>query len=131
MGVPRTAWGARARRDTREGRVVGHVLVAEGSLSRRPVPGVAPLAVAPEHQAKGVGSALMTQLIDRADDLEAPMLLLLGSDAYYPRFGFEPAAQLGIVYPPAGPTSTHFQARRLSRYDPSYRGTFAYCWELR
>ena len=109
--------------------VVGHVLGAVGQLGDRPVIAVAPLAVAPSHHGRGVGSALMEELLQRAESQREPMVLLLGNPAYYGRFGFEPAAPLGITYAPVGDNPA-FQARRLESYDPSLRGTFVYCWEL-
>jgi len=69
----------------------------------------------------------MTELIDRADRQGWRLLALLENPAYYRRFGFEPAAPLGIVYPPVD--SPAFQVRRLGTYDPSWRGTFTYAWE--
>lgn len=51
-----------------DGRVVGHVLGAYGKLNDRVVVGVAPLAVAPLRQNEGIGSALMTEVIRRADE---------------------------------------------------------------
>lgn len=135
LDIVRATWASRARIQDLElvatsgGSIIGHVLVAEGSLSGRPVAGVAPLAVAPEHQRRGIGSALMAEVIARADAAGLPMLVILGSEIYYGRFGFEAAAPLGIVYPPVGP-SPHLQVRRLAHYDPSARGEYSYCWEL-
>jgi putative acetyltransferase len=112
-----------------DGTVVGHVLAARGDLAGREVVGVAPLAVTPARQGVGVGTALMTELIGRADTSELPLLVLLGSPDYYERFGFEPSGPLGLTYPPAGPDSPYFQVRKLTSYDPSYRGDYTYCWE--
>jgi putative acetyltransferase len=110
--------------------VVGHVLGARGRLGERDVIGIAPLAVVPSHQGRGIGTTLMEEFLARADDEQWPMAVLLGSPAYYARFGFEPSAPLGITYPPVGEGSPHFQVRRLTSYDTSWRGTFTYCWEL-
>ena len=112
-----------------EDSVVGHVLGARGDLGGRDVVAVAPLAVATSHQRRGVGSALMTSLLDRADASGYPMVVLLGNPAYYVRFGFEPSGPFGISYPPVGEGDPHFQVRRLTAYDPSYSGRFTYCWE--
>ncbi len=109
--------------------VVGHVLGAPGELVGRDVLGVAPLAVAPSHQREGIGSALMTDLLRRAEDAGWPLVVVLGNPEYYGRFGFEPAEPLEVVYEPVGAENPHFQVRRLSRYDPSLRGSFTYCWE--
>lgn len=105
----------------------GHVLAARGRLGHRDVVAVAPLAVLPHHHGHGVGSALMIELLDRAEAADLPLLVLLGHPAYYGRFGFEPSGPLGITY--RGEVNPHFLARRLPWYDPSYRGDFVYCWE--
>ena len=111
------------------GAVVGHVLSGRGDLSGREVVGIAPLAVAPDRQGTGVGTALMNTLLRRAEVAGLPLVVLLGSPAYYERFGFEPSEPLGISYLPVGPGHPDFQVRRFPRYDPSYRGDFTYCWE--
>jgi putative acetyltransferase len=110
--------------------VVGYVVAAQGRLSGIGVLGVAPLAVSPLRQRKGIGTALMVDLIQRADADGWPLLLLVGDPAYYQRFGFEPASALGIVYGALGEADPHFQARRLSHYDPALRGVYSYCWEI-
>lgn len=114
-----------------DGAVTGHLIAVPGRLDGHDaaVAGVAPVCVAPDHQLRGVGSALMWELVRRATDRGWPLLVLLGDPAYYARFGFEPAGPLGLTYAPAGAGSSHFQARRLDTYDASLRGTFSYCWE--
>lgn len=109
--------------------IVGHVLGARGTHGDREAIGVAPLAVAPSHQGRGVGTRLMHELLERADDASWPLAVLLGSPAYYSRFGFEPAGGLGITYAPVGAGNPHFQARRLRAFTDPPAGTFTYCWE--
>jgi putative acetyltransferase len=109
--------------------VVGYVVGARGDLGGRQVVAVAPLAVSTSHQKRGAGSALMRELLDRAEASEFPLVVLLGDPAYYGRFGFEPSGPLGISYLPVGEGNPHFQVRRLTTYDPSYHGRFTYCWE--
>jgi len=109
--------------------VIGHLLAASGDLGGREVVAVAPLAVSPSHQGRGVGSALMTELLRRAEESRYPLVALLGNPAYYGRFGFEPSAPLNISYPPVGEGDPHFQVHRLSAFNPSYTGVFTYCWE--
>jgi putative acetyltransferase len=110
--------------------IVGHVLAARGRLAGTDALGVAPLAVVPARQRSGIGTALMTELIARADARGWPLLLLLGGPTYYARFGFEPASGLGITYAALGGPDPHFMARRLHRYDSVLTGAFSYCWEL-
>jgi putative acetyltransferase len=114
---------------TRDDALVGHVLAAFGALGDRPVLGVAPLSVAPTRQGQGIGSALMTEVLSRAEEARCPLVVVLGDPAYYGRFGFEPAGPLGIEYRPVGADNPAFQVRRLASYDPSCRGAFTYCWE--
>jgi putative acetyltransferase len=136
LDVVRETWARSAAADGLElvadddGGVVGHVLGAHGALDGRDVVGIAPLAVTPSRQREGIGTELMSELLERADAAGLPLVVLLGSTEYYPRFGFEAAASLGITYQPVGAGDPHFQVRRLSSYDPSYTGDFRYCWEL-
>jgi putative acetyltransferase len=114
------------------GAIVGHVMAARGRLAGKDALGIAPLCVSPAHQRQGIGSALMNEIIDRAELAGWPFLVLLGDPAYYGRFGFEAATTLHIVYEPVGPDSVHFQIKRLQGFDANdWRGTFTYCWELR
>jgi putative acetyltransferase len=113
-----------------DGVVVGHVLSGWGDLDGKEVVGVAPLAVAPARQGLGIGTALMMELLLRAEADALPLMVLLGHPAYYERFGFEPSGPLGISYRPVGADNPNFQVRRFQRYEPSYRGAFTYCWEM-
>jgi len=109
--------------------IVGHVLTAWGDLGGREVVGVAPLAVCPSRQGVGIGSALMRELLRRAEVAELPLIVLLGAPGFYGRFGFEPSAPLGISYQVVGAGDPHFQVRRFGNYEPSFRGSFTYAWE--
>ncbi len=109
--------------------IVGHVLGAAGDLEGKPALAVAPLCVAPSRQGEGIGSSLMNDLVRRAEAAGWPLVLVLGDPRYYQRFGFKPSGPLGIYYRPAGEGNPHFQVRCLTRFDPSLRGEFTYCWE--
>ena len=100
-----------------EGTIVGHVLAARGDLGGREVVAVAPLAVTPARQGFGIGTALMTELLRRADAAHLALILVLGDPGYYGRFGFEPSGPLGIRYPVVGEGDPHFQVRRSRGYD--------------
>jgi putative acetyltransferase len=81
--------------------------------------------VLPDHQRQGVGKALMHAVLAAADALELPLVGLLGSIEYYPRFGFVPATQVGIEAPnPAW--GDHFQVSTLTAYRPDIVGAFRY-----
>jgi putative acetyltransferase len=107
-------------------RIVGYVgfprLQIETTDGTRPAVGLAPLAVAPSHQGRGIGAAMvrtgLAQLIARREEI----VFVLGDPALYDRFGFslEDARPFTSAY--AGP---HFMARRLSAAAPR-RGLLRY-----
>jgi len=107
------------------GEVIGHVLCTRGHVERAPVLALGPLSVRPDRQLRGVGSALMHAVLGAADALGEPLVALLGSPAYYRRFGFRLSGEYRIV-PPRPEWQPHFQVRALTAYHPGLRGTFAY-----
>jgi putative acetyltransferase len=81
------------------GRIIGHIAFSEVTLDGLPSRGLGlgPVAVAPDVQARGVGSLLITTALDRAERAGWQFVVVLGHPAYYPRFGFDPAAEAGIT----------------------------------
>ncbi|SDP72839.1 putative acetyltransferase [Pedococcus dokdonensis] len=110
-----------------EGRVVGHVAMSRCRLDDRPAPlaALGPLGVDPDHQASGVGSALMHATIAAADAVGQRGIVLLGHPTYYPRFGFGPAADHGIT-PPQDWGPAYFMLRRLGSWGDGLSGAFRY-----
>jgi putative acetyltransferase len=111
-------------------RVTGHVVCTRATLSGPdgavPVLGLGPLGVRPEHQGRGVGLALMHAVLAAADALGEPLVALLGDPAYYSRFGFVTATDLGVD-PPVEAWGRYFQVRTLEAYDAAkHHGAFAY-----
>jgi len=82
------------------GRIVGHILftpaIIEGDGCRVTGAGLAPLAVVPEYQRQGVGSALVEVGLEEMKRAGQPFVVLVGHPGYYPRFGFVRASQYGI-----------------------------------
>jgi putative acetyltransferase len=110
--------------------IVVHVVTSRGELmtpdgSVRPILALGPLAVAPNAQGQGIGGALMRASIDIASAQGWPVIVLLGHDTYYPRFGFESACALGIE-PPDPWDDKHWMALRLPAWTPDERGTMRY-----
>jgi putative acetyltransferase len=58
--------------------------------------GLAPMAVVPEHQREGIGSALVRAGLEQCKRLGFGAAVVLGHPAYYPRFGFSSSARYGI-----------------------------------
>ncbi|MFI9510695.1 GNAT family N-acetyltransferase [Nocardia sp. NPDC052566] len=105
--------------------VIGHVCLTRAAVGPFPVLALGPIGVLAEHHGTGVGSALMHAALGAADALDEPLVCLLGHLDYYPRFGFVPAARLGIT-PDEPAWISHFQVRPLTAYDPRIVGEFRY-----
>jgi putative acetyltransferase len=108
-----------------KGEVVGHVVCTRGRVGTVPALGLGPLSVHPDHQRHGVGLALVHTALGAADSLGEPFVALLGSPAYYGRYGFRPSTDFGITAP--NPSwGEYFQVRPLTAHDPALRGAFTY-----
>ncbi|WP_328398562.1 GNAT family N-acetyltransferase [Nocardia sp. NBC_00416] len=105
--------------------VIGHVCVTRAVVGPFPVLALGPIGVLAERQRGGTGSALMHAVVGAADALDEPLIGLLGSLDYYPRFGFQPGERLGIV-PDRPDWASHFQIRPLTAYDSQILGEFRY-----
>jgi putative acetyltransferase len=86
----------------RDGRVVGHILFSpvrvEGKGVSFVAQGLAPMAVDPDCQRAGIGSALVRAGLELCGREGHTVVFVLGHPAYYPRFGFEPAPPRGLHY---------------------------------
>lgn len=82
-----------------EGTVVGHILFTPVFLPGHPqlkIMGLAPMAVAPDQQSRGVGSALVRTGLERCRQLGYGAVVVVGHPEYYPRFGFTPGVRFGL-----------------------------------
>ena len=79
--------------------VVGHILFSPVSLDADSgffAMGLAPMAVLPDRQRQGIGSALVRAGLDACRKLGCRAVFVLGHPDYYPRFGFVAASRYGI-----------------------------------
>ncbi len=94
-----------------DGVIAGHILfsrmtveTAQGAVDGVPVDAVslAPMAVLPEHQGRGIGSELVRRGLDELRGMGERIVIVLGHEHYYPRFGFSPemARNLSSPFPP-------------------------------
>lgn len=79
-----------------DGKVVGHTLLTRCHIGDTPALCLAPVAVLPEHQKTGAGSAVIRAALAMAKDRGERFVTVLGHPAYYPRFGFTRASTYGI-----------------------------------
>jgi len=79
--------------------IVGHIMFSAVSLSGHDdlrIMGLAPMAVAPEQQGKGIGSELVRAGLEQCKNLGFGAVIVLGHPTYYPKFGFEPSTKFGV-----------------------------------
>jgi len=116
----------------RNGKIIGHTMLSYIGLEdagerRHRVLSLSPLAVVPQAQKQGVGSALIVAAIRRADARGEPLIVLEGSPEYYPRFGFKFAPNYGIsIDLPTWAPKESAMVYPLSAYDPDVKGHVAY-----
>jgi predicted N-acetyltransferase YhbS len=106
--------------------VAGHVIATRARLEPAGAQalGLGPLGVLPAAQGRGVGTALVHALVAVAEAAGEPLVALLGDPAYYRRFGFRAAAEVGVDAPDPR-WGGHFQARWLTEV-PGSGGAFRY-----
>lgn len=83
-----------------EGEVVAHIafspVTVEGGGATWGAVGLAPVAVLPEWQGRGVGSELIRRGLEACRQQGHEVVFVLGHPDYYPRFGFASAEALGV-----------------------------------
>lgn len=94
--------------------IVGHIFFSRLWVDRAELYGaLAPLAVRPAQQGKGVGSKLVRSGLECAREFGCHGLLVLGEPAYYGRFGFSAEAAREVRAPFQGLAA--FQALGLEQ----------------
>lgn len=102
-----------------DGSVLGHVLVSRVAFAPDPdgsprvdALALAPLAVLPHHQGRGIGSALVREVLATIDRRDEVLVAVLGLPSFYERFAFTSASDAGVhsPYDDAGPA---FQVRAV------------------
>ncbi|MGF1936562.1 MAG: GNAT family N-acetyltransferase [Nostoc sp. ChiQUE02] len=108
--------------------VVGHILfsyidlVGEETLQ---VIGLAPLAVHPQFQKQGIGSALIKAGLEIADAKREAIVIVLGHPHFYTRFGFQPSVIYEIKSSFPVPEDV-FMVKPLQNYQKKYKGKVIY-----
>lgn len=111
-----------------DGDVVGQVMFTESRVegADATILILSPLAVRPDRQRQGVGSALVREGLRVADERRFPLVIVEGDPRYYSRFGFRRALELGLERPHEQIPEVAFQALPLAAYDPGLDGRVVY-----
>lgn len=109
--------------------VIGHILFSpvtmDGHAELR-LMGLAPMAVLPEHQNTGIGTALVHAGLKCCEDLGFGAVVVLGHPSYYPRFGFVPSGRFGIISEYDVPPETFMVLELQTGYLRGINGTVLY-----
>jgi len=83
-----------------DGRIVGHIFFSpvtmESGKDISTAIGLAPLAVLPEQQRRGIGSRLVQEGLMECRRRGHDLVFVVGHSDYYPRFGFTVAKEKGF-----------------------------------
>jgi putative acetyltransferase len=79
--------------------LVGHIVFGPIQVGTSSALSLAPLAVMPDYQNRGIGSKLVAAGLEECRRLDLGPVIVLGHPEYYPRFGFERASIRGILCP--------------------------------
>jgi putative acetyltransferase len=86
-----------------DGSIIGHILFfpieINQNLNTYQSLALAPMAVTPDYQNKGIGGQLIRTGLEIAKERGFKSVIVLGHKDYYPRFGFAPAAKWRIIAP--------------------------------
>ena len=109
--------------------IIGHIMFTKANIGSRTELALAPLSVSPQHQKKGVGTALMNEGHKIAKQLKYEFSVVLGSEKYYPKVGYKPASKFGITAPFDVPRE-NFMALNLNGNESIINATLEYAKEF-
>jgi predicted N-acetyltransferase YhbS len=114
--------------ETEDGEVVGHVMNTWNRIEEtgERLLQLSPLGVLPAQQRRGHGSELVRASLDAVRAAGEPLLLVEGAPAYYGRFGFVRADELGLLPPPEALYDWAFQVAVLDPEATLPRGRVVY-----
>ena len=110
-------------------RIAGHIMFTKAYIGETALVALAPLSVLPEFQNKGISTDLILKGHFIAQKLGYPYCVVLGSETYYPRFGYVPAEKFHIQAPFHVP-SDNFMAIKLIKNASPVNGTLRYAPEF-
>lgn len=113
----------------KEDKIVGYILFTKIKIENHEEIALAPLAVLPEYQKQGIGSMLIERGHKIAKKLGYHYSIVLGSENYYPKFGYIPAIQYGIQAP-FDVANENFMALKLNATDTEIKGVVQYAKEF-
>lgn len=121
---------------TLDNKIVGHILftkikiINDDKIETESL-ALAPMAVRPEFQNKGIGGQLIKHGLDKARELQHKSVIVLGHEHYYPKFGFVPADKWNIKSPYDVPTNVFMALELVTDGLKNISGTVFYSKEFK
>lgn len=113
-----------------DNKIVGYILFTKIKIGKYEEITLAPLAVLPQYQRKGIGGKLIENGHKIAKELGYHYSVVLGSENYYPKFNYVPAIQYRIKAP-FEVQKKNFMAIKLNDADIKIEGTVEYAKEFK
>ena len=110
-------------------KIVGYIMFTKINIGGNEEIALAPLAVLPKYQRQGIGTLLIKEGHRIAKELGYNYSVVLGSENYYPKFGYVPAKVYGIK-PPFEVDDKNFMAVKLNDKADKIDGTVIYSKEF-
>jgi predicted N-acetyltransferase YhbS len=101
--VPPVRELSRIARADSDGRILGTIRYWPIAIGGRAALLLGPVAAEPALKGRGIGVALIRDTLDAAAWMNAARVVLVGDIGYYKRFGFAPAAPMGLHMPGENP----------------------------
>ncbi|MCJ2513987.1 MAG: N-acetyltransferase [Candidatus Thermoplasmatota archaeon] len=110
--------------------IVGHILFYPIKIKNEKKEftalSLAPMAVCPKYQNKGIGNKLVIKGIEVAREYGFGAVIVVGHPKYYPRFGFQPASNWRMQLPFDVPDDVFLALELRNNYLKSFRGKVEY-----
>ena len=113
----------------KDNKIVGHILFTKIKIGKYEELALAPLSVLPKYQRQGIGKKLIETGHKIAKELGYNYSIVLGSEKYYPKFGYTSAIDYGIKAPFEVPNE-NFMAIKLKDTEVEINGTVQYAKEF-
>ncbi|MDH6307663.1 putative acetyltransferase [Dysgonomonas sp. PFB1-18] len=117
-----------------DAKVVGHILFTKINIENNDTKveslALAPVAVSPDLQRRGIGSRLIRYGLEKAKQLGYRSVIVLGHADYYPRYGFEPTTKWQIKAPFNVPANAFMGVELVDGGLSDVKGTVRYAREF-
>lgn len=108
-----------------ENKIIGYILFTKVKIDNNTELALAPLAVLPEYQKKGIGTSLIKEGHRIAKQLHYNYSIVLGNNKYYSRLGYIPASKYNITAP-FDVEDDYFMAIKLNENAKAINGMVKY-----